>query len=91
MAYTVEYSPSAARQLKKLRKRISRDVWDRIQDVVESLAANPWPHGCEKLADETGYRVRVGDFRIAYDIDGRALVVLVFKVGDRKDVYKKKR
>ena len=86
MAYRIEFAPSAARQFTKL----PRDTQDRVAAKVDSLAANPRQHGIEKLAGAAGlYRVRVGDFRIVYEIHDKRLVVLVVKIADRKDVYRR--
>jgi mRNA interferase RelE/StbE len=83
--YEIEFAPSAARQYKKLRG----DIRERVETKVDSLAANPRPHGYEKLEGGDGhFRVRVGDFRIVYEIHDKKLVVLVVRIADRKDVYR---
>jgi mRNA interferase RelE/StbE len=51
------------------------------------MGANPRPHGCKKLKGREGYRIRVGNYRIIYDIFDRELIVDVIAVGDRKDIY----
>ena len=86
MAYHVLFQPSAARRLRKLTK----GVRERLVAKAESLASDPRPHGCEKLAvmDDT-YRVRVGDYRIVYQVQDARLLVLVIRVGDRKEVYRR--
>lgn len=85
MAYRIEVSPLASRQLKKLDAETSRKIGRKI----DSLGVNPRPPGVEKLAG-TGdlWRVRVGDYRIIYQIHDKRLLVLVVKVGDRKDIYR---
>jgi mRNA interferase RelE/StbE len=53
------------------------------------LAADPRPPGCKKLADSTDfYRIRVSDYRMLYEIRDRAVLVLVIKIGHRRDVYR---
>ncbi len=85
MCYTVEFKPSAARAL----RRLPRDVQARIGETITSLAENPFPQGVKKLkGEENTYRVRVGDYRIVYDVDGAALIILVLRVGHRRDVYR---
>ncbi len=56
----------------------------------EALAANPFPSKSKKLAalDEL-YRVRVGDFRLIYNVENNELIVVVISVGHRRDIYKK--
>ena len=86
MPYQIDFAPSAAKQFKKLRG----DIRQGVEAKVDSLATNPRPPGVEKLegADDL-YRVRVGDFRIVYEIHDRHLTVLVVRIADRKDVYRR--
>ena len=61
----------------------------RIRDRIDALAANPRPADCKKLQGEDGlYRIRSGDYRVVYAIRDKQLVVLVVRIGDRKDVYR---
>jgi mRNA interferase RelE/StbE len=67
----------------------AKAVQKRIIGRIEALAVNPRPHGVEKLAGEDQtYRVRVGEYRILYEVHDAALVVLVVKVGHRREVYR---
>ncbi len=85
MAYRVELTPAAQRDLRSL----DRPVLRRIDARIRSLAEEPRPHGVEKLAgDSEVYRVRVGDYRILYQIDDAVLVVLVVRVRHRREVYR---
>jgi mRNA interferase RelE/StbE len=85
MAYRVEFKPSAARALRIL----PRDVQPRIADKIDSLAGNPFPSGFKKLhGEENIYRVRVGDYRIIYEVQSAMLVILVLKIGHRREVYR---
>jgi len=86
VAYTVEFAPAADRQLKALPKPIQTQIIRRI----EKLETNPRPPGCEKLkgADDL-YRIRFGDYRIIYTINDKDLLVLVVKIADRIDVYRR--
>ncbi|HEY6291044.1 MAG TPA: type II toxin-antitoxin system RelE/ParE family toxin [Terriglobia bacterium] len=85
MPYRIEIAPAAERQIRKLEARVRR----RIVDKLESLSTNPRPAGVKKLAGSDFYRVRVGDYRIIYDIQNEVTTVLVLKVGDRKDIYQR--
>ena len=83
--YRVEFKPSAARALRKLDADIQRRVIAR----VETLAENPRPPGAEKLEGMRDlYRIRVGDYRIIYQVADKVLLVLVVRVGHRRDVYR---
>jgi mRNA interferase RelE/StbE len=85
VAYRVELTPAAQRDLRSL----DRPVLRRIDAKIRSLAEEPRPHGVEKLAgDSEVYRVRVGDYRILYQIDDAVLVVLVVRVRHRREVYR---
>ncbi|WP_309343711.1 type II toxin-antitoxin system RelE family toxin [Actinomyces oris] len=87
MTYQIQFSPAAARQLRKLDGRTQR----RIQAVVELLAQEPRPAGAKKLVGGHGeWRVRTGNYRIIYEIDDGVLVVLVLAVGHRRDVYRRR-
>jgi mRNA interferase RelE/StbE len=61
----------------------------RIVGRVEAPAHNPWPHGHEKLSGEERYRVRQGDYRIVYAIDGDSRTVEVVKIGHRREAYRR--
>ena len=83
--YQVLFRPSAARQVRSLSGEVQR----RIIAKAESLAVNPRPHGCEKLRGPGDlWRVRVGDYRILYEIRANVLVVLVVRIGHRREIYR---
>jgi len=87
MTYTVEIKPAAKRQIKKLPLTIQAQI---IQTLAE-LELDPRPINVRKLSgEENAYRVRVGDYRIVYEIYDQVLVVVVVKVGNRRDIYRRK-
>ncbi len=74
---------------KDLRSLPPQEV-DRIVSEVELLGEKPFPHGSEKLAgSEQTYRIRVGDYRVVYEVSVPAKVVEIQRVRHRKDVYRK--
>jgi mRNA interferase RelE/StbE len=74
VSYTVEISKRASKQLKKL----SPEVQERIQIKIDALALEPRPDGVKKLKGrENGYRIRVGDYRILYDVYDDVLLITV--------------
>ena len=86
MAYHLEIVPRAERQIRKLPP----PAQVRVIAAIESLQHNPRPTGVKKLGgDHETYRLRLGDFRIIYQIQDRKLIVLILAVGDRKDIYRK--
>lgn len=86
MAYRVELTPRARRDLKSL----PREVQDRLRSHIDALAQNPRPHGIKKLSgEEDTYRIRVGAYRIFYQIQDRVLLVLVVKIAPRRNAYRR--
>jgi mRNA interferase RelE/StbE len=83
VAYEVHLTPKAARQYKKLPKQQQ----PAIKACIDSLAEDPRPHGCESLQGYPYYRVRVGNYRVVYDIKDGDLHVMVVLVGNRRDIY----
>ena len=84
MPYRIDYAPAAAKQLRKF----DREIYVRIRPVIDALADNPRPSGCTVLTVEKRYRIRVGDFRIVYEIHDSRLLVLVVRIGHRSNVYR---
>lgn len=83
-SYEIEITRTAEKQLKKLQ----RAEQGRVVAAVLRLADEPRPRGSRKL---TGYddvfRIRVGTYRVLYSVSGRRLVIIILKVGHRRDVY----
>jgi mRNA interferase RelE/StbE len=85
MAYRIEIKP----QPEKALERIPNPHRRRISKAIDGLAHNPRPPGCAKLwGAEHEYRIRVGDYRIVYQIEDRILIVYVVRIAHRKDVYR---
>lgn len=77
---------SAAKELEKVGSKSDRS---RIVAKIHALAADPRPQGSEKLAGyDDRYRVRQGNCRIVYLVDDRGREVTIYKIGNRKDVYR---
>jgi len=81
--YRIELRPAAIRSLRKLEPGIRR----RIQGAIALLAQNPRPPGARALQGRPGLRVRVGDHRIIYVVKDGVLLVVVVRLGHRRDVY----
>jgi mRNA interferase RelE/StbE len=63
---------------------------NRVLETVEALTTNPFPHGVEKLSgSEHAYRIRLGDYRIIYEVVNEAGLVEIQRVRHRKDVYRR--
>ena len=83
-SYSLLIKPSAVKELEALPPTDRR----KIIACIEGLTAEPRPHGGEKLSGLEQYRVRQGDYRAVYGVDDDARLVLVVKVGHRREVYR---
>lgn len=81
--YRIEFRPAALREIRK----IDRSVQPRIQGVIALLARDPRPPASRPLRGRTGYRLRVGDYRVIYTIDDGVLLIVVVTLGHQRDVY----
>lgn len=83
--YTVEIARRAVKAIAKL----PRQEQQRVRAAIDLLADEPRPPGCTKLTGEdSAYRVRIGDYRIVYEVIDARLVIHVVRVGHRRDVYR---
>lgn len=82
--YQVQISNRAAKALEKLPD----DSYERITEAIQELAQNPRPPGCKKLKGRQGYRIRVGDYGVVYEIEDDRLLVLVIDIGHRREIYR---
>ena len=84
--YNVRLSPAAAKSLAKLHPKIRQ----RLRTAADVLADNPRPPAARQLVGSDGlFRVRVGDWRLIYRIEDAQLIVLVVRLGHRRDVYRR--
>lgn len=84
--YKIEISSTAEKALKKIPKK---DLI-KVIEAIQILSINPFPPGSRKLSGEDGvYRVRQGNYRIIYEVVDGKLIILVLKIGHRKDIYRK--
>ncbi|MEI8345172.1 MAG: type II toxin-antitoxin system RelE/ParE family toxin [Candidatus Omnitrophota bacterium] len=82
--YSIRIKRSAAKEISDLPRRDLKEVLDKIV----SLADNSCCHGSQKLCADEKYRIRCGDYRILYAIEGEILIVYVVKVAHRKEAYR---
>ena len=83
--YRVEFASRAQRMFRNL----PADVQRRLDPAIQALSQDPRPSGCKKLSgEESVWRIRVGDYRIVYQIRDNELLVLVVKVGHRREIYR---
>lgn len=85
MNYKIEFAKQAAKQFKAL----PRQEQQRLKTKIDNLENDPRPSGVIKLSGEKDlYRIRVGNYRIIYSIQDTRLLILIVKIGHRKDVYR---
>jgi mRNA interferase RelE/StbE len=85
MRYSLEFTKSALRELQALDAQLKR----RIGEKITALCEEPFPAGIKKLQGEPDhYRLRVGDYRVVYRVDGRRVVIVIVRVGHRREVYR---
>jgi mRNA interferase RelE/StbE len=75
------------KDIKKLLKKVPLRDQENILETIQALATDPRPRGVEKLKSRSGYRVRVGNYRILYTVDDGKLIIYLVDIDDRKDVY----
>ena len=83
-AYSLFFRESVQKDVDGIPQKSLRKILSRIK----SLAGDPRPQGCEKLTGQNRYRVRRGQYRIAYSVQDEERTVIVVKVGHRKDIYR---
>lgn len=81
--YELLYSPTALKQLEKLEK----DVQERILSVLERLRIRPESCDIKKLVGMPGYRLRVGKYRVIFDLDRNKLNILILEISHREKIY----
>ncbi len=84
-AYKIRFVGSAAKEFRSLSTKLKR----RIETAIDGLSQNPRPPGVRKLVGhERLYRVRVGQYRVVYEIDDKEHIIRVTRVRHRREVYR---
>jgi mRNA interferase RelE/StbE len=84
MSYTVFILPRAQKELAGLPD----EAYEQIREAIRALGSEPRPHGCLKLTGREGWRLRVGHYRVLYDIDDKKRTVTILHLGHRRFVYR---
>jgi mRNA interferase RelE/StbE len=85
LTYKIELESRAKRDFLNLTNQVA----DRIGVILDDLRNDPRPPGAKKLTGQNGYRVRKGDYRILYTIEEREKRVRVYRIGHRRDIYRR--
>ncbi len=85
--FRIEWRKSTKKDL----RRIAPVEVRKIVDAVKALAEDPHPHGCTKMqGSDCAYRIRIGDYRVIYEVYEHRVVIEVVRVSHRREVYRKK-
>jgi mRNA interferase RelE/StbE len=85
MLYAIEFTASALREFRALDRQVQR----RVSTKVSELAEDPFPVGARKFQGEDNHwRNRVGDYRVIYRIEKRRVVIVIVRIGHRREVYR---
>ena len=86
MIYKIDFTSAARKQFLGFPEQVQI----RLEEKIDKLAKDPRPNGVEKLSGlENIYRIRIGKYRVIYNIQDEVLIVLVVKIGHRKEVYRR--
>ncbi|OGY29915.1 MAG: hypothetical protein A3A61_02560 [Candidatus Woykebacteria bacterium RIFCSPLOWO2_01_FULL_43_14] len=80
------YTKAAEKQIRQLEKFLLK----RIYTKIGLLSSNPYPQDSQKLEENLGYRIRVGGYRIVYQLNKKAKTILIVKIAHRREVYRKR-
>lgn len=84
----MSYSVQILRRAQKELAQLPDITYEQIRDAIRSLGEYSRPRGCCKLVGREGWRIRVGKYRIIYEIDDKQHIVTVLHVGHRRDIYR---
>jgi len=82
------YSVSILRSAQKSLGSLSPAIQDRVITAIRQLVSNPRPPGVKKLAGREAWRIRVGDYRVIYEISDADVTILIVDVGHRREIYR---
>ncbi|MDA3939245.1 MAG: type II toxin-antitoxin system RelE/ParE family toxin [Spirochaetia bacterium] len=85
----MSYDLKIKRKAQKSLAHISEPFQTKIIESMRKLSANPYPLQSKKLIGRSGFRIRIGDYRVIYEILGKELIILILDIAHRKDIYKK--
>jgi len=84
VSWLVEIDRDARKEL----SRLPAHMQERIAKAILALESEPFPHGCKKLKNRDGHRIRVGDYRVLYFVDAKTRQIIIGVIGHRRDVYR---
>jgi mRNA interferase RelE/StbE len=83
----MSYEVFILRRPQKALAEVPLRDYKRLKDSIAALEVDPRPHGCLKLSGRPGWRIRIRDYRVIYEVDDRNQTITVLDIGNRKDIY----
>jgi len=83
----MSYSLLILRRAQKELSNLPEDIYKKVKQIILKLSEDSRPYGCKKLKGREGWRIRVGDYRIIYEINDKDKTITILHIGHRKDVY----
>jgi len=84
----VTYTLNTLRRVQKELSSLGQDSYIQMRDAIRALAHEPRPMGSKKLTGRSGWRIRVGSYRVIYEIDDVNRVITIMHVGHRREIYR---
>jgi mRNA interferase RelE/StbE len=84
----LKYRLLITRRAQKELESLPPEAYERTRDAIRDLGSEPRPANSRKLTGRSGWRIRVGSYRVIYEIDDRTAVLTVLHIGHRRDVYR---
>jgi mRNA interferase RelE/StbE len=87
----MKYSLFILRRAQRELSSLSKNDYKKIKKAILSLGDTPRPSGCSKLVGRDGWKIRVGNYRVIYEIDDTVKTITILHIGHRRDVYRKRK
>jgi len=84
----VSYRILILRRAQKELANLAIEPYYQAKKVIRQLTENPRPPGCRKLIGRDGWRIRIGDYRVIYEIDDKDQIITILHIGHRRDIYR---
>lgn len=85
MIYKIDWKEGAIKQIQKLPFLLSKRIYNKVNQLKE----NPFSYDIKKIKKEEVFRLRVGDYRVLFDINLKDKLITILRLGHRKNIYKK--
>jgi len=82
------YAISILRRAQKELAQLPSGAYEQVRNAILTLAHEPRPPGCTKLTGRNGWRIRIGDYRVIYEIDNKNQTIVILNIGHRRDIYR---